>query len=89
MGTQTTAQNVKVLLELTLLLRMLMLRFYWNLHYCSECKGSIGTHTQTTAQNLKVLWHSHYCSECKGSMGTHTTAQNVKVLLEITLLLRM
>ena len=35
--------------------------------------------------------NSHYCSECKGSIGTHThtIAQNVKVLLELTLLLRM
>ena len=37
--------------------------------------------------------NSHYCSECKGSIGTHThtTAQNIKVLLELTLtlLLRM
>ena len=34
--------------------------------------------------------HSHYCSECKGSIGTHThtTAQNVKVILEPTLLHR-
>ena len=53
MLTHTTAQNVMVLLELTLLLRML--RFYWNSHshYCSECNGYIGTYN--TAQNVKVL----------------------------------
>ena len=52
--------------------------------------GSIGTHTIAWMYCYwNSLSHYHYSTKCKSSMGTHTIVQNVKVLLELSLLLRM